>query len=122
MPEQNLDQLAGAGERIGGLQFAPLSIRRSAQFAAAITEKLGSEVSALFLIPLSMAAAAVSAGSQVPLDEKAIRTQFDQVVREHIDDVLAILSEFSGHPVEKLEALRPSEIRRVVEVLLDIPF
>lgn len=121
MKQTDVEELAGVGERIGGLVFEPLSIRRRAQFASALTELLGEDNTTLFVFPLSLAASIASTGVQAEIDARHLRVQFDQLVSQHLDQILALLSEYSGHPAEKLENLRPSEIRRVFEVLLDLP-
>jgi hypothetical protein len=116
-----LDAVLDAGERIGGLQFEPLSIKRNRQMVAALSEKLPEQDAALFTMSFESFASIVSAAGGSAVEPSVFMAQFHSILREHAETVLQILSEFSGHPVVKLEELTPNEIRRAFEVMLQIP-
>lgn len=116
-----LNDLVDAGERIGGLQFEPLSIKRNQQMVAALSEKLPEQDAALFTMGFESFASLISAAGGTAVEPAVFIAQFQSVLREHLDTILEVLSEFSGHPVAKLEELTPAEIRRAFEVMLQIP-
>ncbi len=116
-----LNDVLDAGERIGGLQFVPLSFKRNRQMVAALSEKLPEQDAALFTLTFEHIASLYAASTGTPMDASMFAAQFQMLLREHADTILGILSEFSGHPIEKLEELTPGQIRRAFEVLLEIP-